>query len=75
MQKTYILELDFLQGEQETALKNARVALADCRDVGMSFVGPKVLGGFALECDKEFERPAPIPEPKAIIPQATYRQS
>ena len=67
MQETYIVELDFLQGERKTALKNVRVALAHCRDVGMSFVGPKVLGGFALVIDNEAERHAAIAEAEALL--------
>jgi len=67
MQMTYIAEVDFIQGNQEEALSNVRIALANCRDVGMSFIGPKILGGVALVTNDENERHTAITEAETLL--------
>jgi class 3 adenylate cyclase/tetratricopeptide (TPR) repeat protein len=60
-------ELDFIQGDQETALKTARDALASCRKTPMAFIGPTILGGVALVTDDKSERHQACAEAEALL--------
>jgi len=57
----------YLRGERELAADLAREAVDICRDTGMEFCGPGVLGMLGLVSDAEEERDAALEEAEAIL--------
>ncbi len=57
----------YFLGERATAAESAREAVQICRDTGMGFCGPGVLGLLALSSDSEEESVAAMAEAEAIL--------
>ncbi len=57
----------YFRGEREIAADLAREAVQICRDTGMGFAGPGLLGVLALASDVEEERDAALAEAEAIL--------
>ncbi len=67
----YFAELEYIQGNQASALTTARKALEGCRKTGMAFVGPKILGGLALVTNEKTERHEACAEAEALLAEGS----
>lgn len=60
-------DIDYLAGDRARALEIVRNAVAITREVGMTYMGPAILGGLALITDDEAERRTASAEAEALL--------
>jgi class 3 adenylate cyclase/tetratricopeptide (TPR) repeat protein len=64
---SFCAELDFLDGNQAKALNDAREAVKIVREVGLTYMGPTILGVLVLVTDDAKERRAASAEAEALL--------